>query len=129
MAKVSTLLDDFKSKLEMQMKEEMTKLYDRMIVQTNKEVDEKLKKVQEEFSSSTNFIQMSLKEEIAAVREQALHKEQYSRKNSVKVFGITEDDGENVEGKVIEFFKSILKVDVSSNDILEVPQGKGQGRS
>ena len=111
------------------MKEEMTKLYDRMIVQTNKEVDEKLKKVQEEFSSSTNFIQMSLKEEIAAVREQALHKEQYSRKNSVKVFGITEDDGENVEGKVIEFFKSILKVDVSSNDILEVPQGKGQGRS
>ena len=129
MAKVSTLLDDFKSKLEMQMKEEMTKLYDRMLVQTNKEVDEKLKKVQEEFSSSTNFIQMSLKEEIAAVREQALHKEQYSRKNSVKVFGITEDDGENVEGKVIEFFKSILKVDVSSNDILEVPQGKGQGRS
>lgn len=129
MAKVSTLLDDFKSKLEMQMKEEMTKLYDRMIVQTNKEVDEKLKKVQEEFSSSTNFIQMSLKEEIAAVREEALHKEQYSRKNSVKVFGITEDDGENVEGKVIEFFKSILKVDVSSNDILEVPQGKGQGRS
>ena len=129
MAKVSTLLDDFKSKLEMQMKEEMTKLYDRMIVQTNKEVDEKLKKVQEEFNSSTNFIQMSLKEEIAAVREEALHKEQYSRKNSVKVFGITEDDGENVEGKVIEFFKSILKVDVSSNDILEVPQGKGQGRS
>ena len=129
MAKVSTLLNDFKSKLEMQMKEEMTKLYDHMIVQTNKEVDEKLKKVQEEFSSSTNFIQMSLKEEIAAVREQALHKEQYSRKNSVKVFGITEDDGENVEGKVIEFFKSILKVDVSSNDILEVPQGKGQGRS
>ena len=105
MAKVSTLLDDFKSKLEMQMKEEMTKLYDRMIVQTNKEVDEKLKKVQEEFNSSTNFIQMSLKEEIAAVREHALHNEQYSRKNSVRVFGITEDDGENVEGKVIEFFK------------------------
>ena len=99
------------------MKEEMSKLHDRMIVQTKKVVDEKLKKVQEEFNDSTNFIQMSLKEEIAAVREHALHNEQYSRKNSVRVFGITEDDGENVEGKAIEFFKRNLKVHVSSNDI------------
>ena len=66
---------------------------------------------------STNIIQMSLKVEIAAVREYALHNEQYSRKNSVRVFGITEDDGENVEGKVMESFKSNLKVDVSSNDV------------
>ena len=35
----------------------------------------------------------------------------------MRVFGITEDDGENVEGKVIDFFKSNLKVDVSGNDI------------
>ena len=41
------------------MKEEMTKLFDRMIPQTKKEVDENLKKVQEEFNNSTNFIQMS----------------------------------------------------------------------
>ena len=41
------------------MKEEMTKLFDRMIAQTKKEVDENLKKVQEEFNNSTNFIQMS----------------------------------------------------------------------
>ena len=59
MAKVSTLLDDFKSKLEMQMKEEMSKLHDRMIAQTKKELVEKWKKIQEEFNNSTNFIHTS----------------------------------------------------------------------
>ena len=68
-----------------------------------------------------------LKEEIATVCEYALHNEQYSRKNSVRVFGITEDDGENVEGKVIESFKSNLKVDASSNDI-EITHRIGQRR-
>lgn len=43
----------------------------------------------------------------------------------MRVFGITEDDGENVEGKVIESFKSNLKVDVSSNDV-EVTHRIGQ---
>ena len=45
----------------------------------------------------------------------------------MRVFGITEDVGENVEGKVIEFFKSNLKVDVSSNDI-EITHRIGQRR-
>lgn len=107
------------------MKEEMSKLHDRMIAQTKIELDEKWKKVQEEFNNSTNFIQTSLKDEIATVCEYALHNEQYSRKNGVRVFGITEDDGENVEGKVIESFKSNLKVDVSSNDV-EVTHRIGQ---
>ena len=73
MAKVSTLLEDFKSELEMKMKDEITKLHERMLVQTRKEVDDKLKKVQEEFNASTNFIQLSLKEEIEAVCEHTLH--------------------------------------------------------
>lgn len=125
MVKVSTLLDDFKSKLETQMKEETTKPLDRMIAQTKKEVDENLKKVQEEFNNSTNFIQMSLKEEITTVHEHALHNEQYSRKNSVRIFGLTEDESENVEEKVIEFFKSNLKIDVSSKYI-EITHRIGQ---
>lgn len=106
---------------------ETTKLLDRVIAQTKKEVDENLKKVQEEFNNSTNFIQMSLKEEITTVREHALHNEQYSRKNSMRIFGITEDKSENVEEKVIEFFKSNLKIDVSSNDI-EITHRIGQRR-
>ena len=117
MASVTAALTDFKVKIELQLKEEMKKLEDSLVAKITKEVDDKLKEVREEFNQSTTFIETSLQDEIANVREHAIHNEQYSRKNSVRISGITEDEGEDVEQKVIDFMKTNLKVDISRSEI------------
>ena len=90
------------------------------------QVEGKLKEVKEEFNQSHVYLELNLKDEITTVCEHAaIHNEQYSRKNSVRVSGITEEDRENVEEKVIAFFKSNLRVDVSRSDV-EIAHRIGQ---
>ena len=127
MASVQTLLSDFKSKLEIQMKEEMKKMEISIVATIKKKVDEKLEKIKRQFNDITNFVQSCLEEQLATVREHAIHNEQYSRKNSVRISGIPEEDGENVEEKTIQFFKSELKIDVPSSAI-EISHRVGQRR-
>ena len=43
--------------------------------------------------------------------------EQYSRKSSVRVYGIPESDGENLEDKVIEKIKEEIGIDVKPEEI------------
>ena len=105
MASVTAVLTNFKVKIELQLKEEMKKLDDSLVAKITKEVDDKLKEVREEFNQSTTFI------------EHAIHNEQYSRKNSVRISGITEEEGKDVEQKAIDFMKTNLKVDISRSEI------------
>ena len=99
MASVTAALTDFKAKIELQLKEEMKKLEDSLVAKITKEVDDKLKEVRDEFNQSTTFIETSLRDEIANVREHAIHNEQYCRKNSIRISGIIEEEGEDVEQK------------------------------
>lgn len=54
---------------------------------------------------------------MAEIKEHAIYNEQYSRKSSVRIFGITETDVENVEDKVIQFFNDVLHTEVKSEDV------------
>ena len=117
MASVTAALTDFKAKIKLQLKEEMKKLEDSLVAKITKEVDDKLKEVRDEFNQSTTFIETSLRDEIANVCEHAIHNEQYSRKNSIRISGIIEEEGEDVEQKVIDFMKTNLKVDISRSEI------------
>lgn len=85
MASVIVVFINFKVKIELQFKEEMKKLDDSLVVKIMKEVDDKFKEVREEFNQSIIFI------------EYVIYNEQYSRKNSVRIFGIIEEEGKDVE--------------------------------
>lgn len=85
MASVIVVFINFKVKIELQFKEEMKKLDDSLVVKITKEVDDKFKEVREEFNQSIIFI------------EYVIYNEQYSRKNSVRIFGIIEEEGKDVE--------------------------------
>lgn len=85
MVSVIVVFINFKVKIELQFKEEMKKLDDSLVVKITKEVDDKFKEVREEFNQSIIFI------------EYVIYNEQYSRKNSVRIFGIIEEEGKDVE--------------------------------
>ena len=57
------MLADFKAKLEIQMREEMTKIENTMVKIIKEKVESKLKEIKEEFNSSHSFLESSLKEE------------------------------------------------------------------
>ena len=54
----------------------MKKLGNSLVGKITKDVDDKIKEVREEFNESTTFIEITFKNEIANVREHAIHNEQ-----------------------------------------------------
>ena len=54
---------------------------------------------------------------MAEINEHAINNEQYSRKSSIRYFGIPASEGEQTESKGVNFFRSVLKVDIKAEDI------------
>ncbi|CAB3997760.1 Hypothetical predicted protein [Paramuricea clavata] len=59
----------------------------------------------------------ALEAELTNVRVQANKNEQYSRKYSLRIVGLNENDGENCVGEVIKLCKEKLNVNVDERDI------------
>lgn len=81
------------------------------------EVKKAKKRIEDEVNESVRFLEESLKDKMAEIKEHAIFNEQYSRKSSVRIFGVEESQDENVEEKVTTFFNEILQTEVKSEDI------------
>lgn len=81
-----------------------------------KTLEERFKKQQEEIEflkSKVALLEAQNKEN--EQKNDAL--EQYTRRNSLRVFGINEQNNENLEAKMIEVFKTHLKIDIKNEYI------------
>ena len=73
-------------------------------------VYELINKKFEEFENKHN-------REVALLKMNIENLEQYSRRNSVRIFGVEEEKQENVESKIIDIFCNKMKLDITSNYI------------
>ena len=99
--------------------------------QVKEEVQKEKEKLEENMHSNFAFLEDDLKSKMAVIDKTQLDLndlEQYTRKNSVRLFGIKEsDDEESVEKKAIEVFKESLNLDVGENRI-EIAHRAGKFR-
>ena len=111
--KVDTMeknLQDKLSNLEKRMTEKMKE-------EVRNECGKVKEKLEEDFNHSMTFMEEALKEKMAEFKEHSIYNEQYSRKSSVRLFGIPEKEDENTESQAITFFKDVLKVEIKPDDI------------
>ena len=84
---------------------------EKMKEEVRKECGKVKGKLEEDFNHSMAFMEEALKEKMAEFKEHSrIYNEQYSRKSSVRLFGIPEKEDENTESQAITFFKDVLKV-------------------
>ena len=80
-------------------------------------VQNEVKKLKDDVDDSINHVESVLKYDIDCVWDYALKNEQYSRKNNLRVFGLKEEDRENLEEKFITSVRDHLKEDITSEEI------------
>ncbi|KAJ7323714.1 hypothetical protein OS493_031130 [Desmophyllum pertusum] len=117
MASKHTKLDKRIEGVEEKIKSEIQSLKSSVKTMVTEEVKKAKKKIEDDVNESINFIEESLKDKMAEIKEHAIYNEQYSRKSTVRIFGITETDEENVEDKLVQFFNNVLHTEVKSEDI------------
>ena len=87
-----------------------------------------IKKVQDEFNESIAHVEHVLKQDIDYAWEYAVHNEQYSRKNNLRILGLEEHAGENLEETLVSFAKEHLHEDIQPEEI-EIVQRIGRPRA
>lgn len=87
-----------------------------MIVIIKKEVKEQGVKIEEEINHSFSFLEDQLKGKMAQMETVNNDLEQYTRKNSIRLFGIKEDVL-NIEEAAIEIFNTNLDTAIKQDDI------------
>ena len=75
------------------------------------------KELKDDYNESLNYVEQSLEEKIANTFDYAIKNEQYSRKNNLPIYGLKEERGEDLEGKVIKFAKDELNVKLQDQEI------------
>ena len=67
----------------------------------SKGISKEITKIKDDFNESINYVEDVLKHDIDLTWEYAVRNEQYSRKNNLRILGIDEREGEDLEGKFI----------------------------
>ena len=87
-----------------------------------------MKELKEDVNDSINHVEYVLKQDINCTWEYAVKNEQYSRKNNLRILGLDEEEGENLEDKFIEVIISNLNETIERQEI-EIIHRIGQGMS
>jgi len=93
---------------------------DDMIKQISKHFDLKIQELMGKYEQEINNLKEIINEQnktIEKLEQKADDAEQYSRRNLVRIFGIKENETENVEQTVIETMKQHLKIEISPGTI------------
>lgn len=91
----------------------IAKLVSKIVIQ---KYEDQIKALSKKVSDLENTLYKK-NEEIAHAQGSINDLEQYSRRNCLRVFGIEETPGENVNTVVMNLFKNNLRVDVSTDEI------------
>jgi len=87
--------------------------------------------LQKEISCLTDEL-AKLKSELDEVKAKANNNEQYSRRNSIRIFGQNEEEGEDCYAKVVDLCENVLEIEVGRNELDRVhrvrkPREAGDG--
>ena len=58
-----------------------------------------------------------LKSELDEVKAKANNNKQYSRRNSIRIFGQNEEEGEDCYAKVVDLCENVLEIEVGRNEL------------
>ena len=128
-------IQDKHNKLEERMialESRLDKKFEKLEKEVNEKVERKMEKKKEEIESDINasfqFLEQDLQARMANTQQELNRLEQYTRKNSVRLFGIGEQAEEtSVETLAVQVLKDKLKIDVKESDI-EIAHRAGKYR-
>ena len=109
-------LNHFAERLEAMMDSKIEDL-ERRLEKKIDEVGDEIAKVKVELGESINHVEDTLRQDIDQTWDYAVNNEQYSRKNNIRILGITEEHDENLERKLIEVIKENLDEDIKPEEI------------
>ncbi|KAL9977424.1 hypothetical protein ACROYT_G014824 [Oculina patagonica] len=76
-----------------------------------------MEKLKDEVDESINRVEGVLRQDIDQMWEYAVRNKQYSRKNNLRVLGLEEEEGENLEENFIKLVEEHLQEEVLANAI------------
>ena len=82
-----------------------------------KGISKEITKIKDDFNESINYVEDVLKHDIDLTWEYAVCNEQYSRKNNLRILGIDEQEGEDLEGKFISCMRENLGEEVKPEEV------------
>ena len=82
-----------------------------------KGISKEITKIKDDFNESINYVEDVLKHDIDLTWEYAVRNEQYSRKNNLRILGIDEQEGEDLEGKFISCMREDLGEEVKPEEV------------
>lgn len=82
-----------------------------------KNIQSEVKKLKEEVDDSISHVEYVLKQDNDCVWEYAVKNEQYSRKNNLRIHGLEEEEGENLEQKFVQFIQDNLQEEIQPAEI------------
>ena len=109
---LDTKLEQLASRLEDMMTAKIQELEEKF---TN--IQSEVKQFKEEVNESIGHVEYIMKRDNDYVWEYAVKNEQYSRKNYLRIHGLEEEDGENLEEKFINFAQEHLQVEIQPEEV------------
>lgn len=101
------MFKEFEQKINNQITSTIKKYIEDSESKIKKDVQQQVEKTKEDFNQTINYMEHQFNKQLADIREHAIQNEQYSRKSSVRVFGIKEEKDEDIGDVVTTFFKDI----------------------
>ena len=80
-------------------------------------ISNEITKIKDDFNESINYVEDVLQHGIDLTWEYAVRNEQYSRKNNLRILGIDEQEGEDLEGKFISCMRENLREEVKPEEV------------
>jgi len=109
---LGTKLDQLASRIENMVTTKLGELEKKL---QNTEVE--VKKLTDDVDNSINLVESVLKQDINLTWEYVFRKEQYLRKNNLRVLNLVPDQKENLEVKFIKLVEDNLQEEISANEI------------
>ena len=80
-------------------------------------IQSEVEKFKEEVDDSIRHVEYVMKRHNDSVWEYAVKNEQYSRKNNLRIHGLEEEEGENLEEKFVKFVRENLQEQIRPDEI------------
>ena len=80
-------------------------------------LSKEITKIKDDFNEGINYVEDVLKQDIDLTWEYAVRNKQYSRKNNLRILGIDEQEGEDLEGKFISCMRENLGEEVKPEEV------------
>ena len=123
-------LEEKMSSLEEQIREKISNLMEKMKQQVQEEVKKAKEQIEQDINANFQFLEDDMRSKMATIDKTNQHLnslEQYTRKNSIRLFGIKESDEDNVERQAIQIIKDNLRIEIKETDI-EIAHRAGKFR-